>query len=87
MHLSRCHFGALEHSKHFLTAHKSTCVEGCALFLIEWCVVTCGSKNRNRKGVYKQLDHVLKNLLTILGSIVNIIEGTYVTLWLTLSGF
>jgi hypothetical protein len=32
MHLSTCHFGALEHSKHFLTAHKSTCVEGCALF-------------------------------------------------------
>ena len=34
MHLSTCHFGALEHSKHILTAHKSTCVEGCALFFI-----------------------------------------------------
>ena len=52
-----------------------------SLFLIEtaifeWCVVGCGSKNGYQKNMcLKEIGLHAQNLLTILGSIINIIGG------------
>ena len=47
---------------------------------IEWGVVGCGSKNKHRKDIMclKEMALCAQNMLTILGSIVNIIGGTYI---------
>ena len=43
--------------------------------IIEWYVVWCGSKNKYQKAIFnKRWDYVLK-MVTILGSITNIIGG------------
>ena len=45
--------------------------------IFEWYVVRCGSKNGHQKGImcFKEIGLHAPNVLTILGSIVNIITG------------
>ena len=41
--------------------------------IFEWCVIRCGSKNKYQKDVcLKESELQAQNLITILGSIVNI---------------
>jgi hypothetical protein len=49
--------------------------------IFQWCVVKCGSKNIHQKAMcFKEIGLRAKNMITILGSIVNTIEGTYLTI-------
>ena len=45
--------------------------------IFEWYVVCCGFKNGYRKGIMslKEIGMCAQNVITFLGSIVNIIEG------------
>ena len=44
--------------------------------IFEWCVVKCGSKNRQQKDkCLKQIGLRAHNLVTILSSVVNIVGG------------
>jgi hypothetical protein len=53
--------------------------------IFEWWVVRCRSKDGHQKDMcLKEIGLHAQYWLTILGSIVNIVEGTYVAfLWLT----
>ena len=45
--------------------------------MFEWCVVRCGSKNGHQKDMCsKEIGLHAQNLLTIQGSIFNMVEGT-----------
>ena len=45
--------------------------------IFEWCVLRCGSKNGHQKDImhFKEIGLRAQNLLTILGSIFNMIGG------------
>ena len=48
--------------------------------IFEWYVVRCGSKNGQQIYICsKQIGLCAQNMLTVLGSIVNMIAGTYMT--------
>ena len=45
--------------------------------IFQWYVVKCGSKNNHQKGMcFTEIGLQAKNMITILGSIVNTIEGS-----------
>jgi hypothetical protein len=47
--------------------------------IFEWCVVSCVSKNGHQKDIgSKEIGLCAQNVRTILGSKVNMIEGTYI---------
>ena len=47
----------------------------------EWCVGRCGSKDEHQKDMcFKEIRLHAQNMSTILGLIVNKIEGTYMTM-------
>ena len=49
--------------------------------IFQWHVVKCGSKKKHQKTMcFKEIGLRAKNVITILGSIVNTIEGTYLTI-------
>ena len=55
-----------------------TCVDRTPI--CEWCIIRCGSKNGHHKDMFsKEVGLHVQHLLTILGSIVNIIGGTCAT--------
>ena len=48
--------------------------------LFEWYVVRCGSKNWHQNDLYlNETGMRAQNMLTILGSLINVIDGAYMT--------
>ena len=48
----------------------------------EWCVVGCGSKNRHQKDMcLEEIGLCAPKMFTILGPILNIIGGKYMTIY------
>ena len=73
----------LRHAKQLYTKvcrpHSATFLSEYPIF--QWCVVRCGSKDSHQKEIcLTEIGLRAQNVLAILGSIVNIIGETYMTI-------